>query len=156
MPRSLPPTRRQLDSSTAPPSRIALDELVGVFLELHGSRCQHPKNVLAAIQHSWVWFGFSFYAFCQLYYFIPGVTLFLFLDATAARSSLECASSKLAGMIGPVCHPSPSSLLNSRTCSGSFSTSPSNSPILCIIFSRWETTLLHRLKTVFGFFSAQI
>ncbi len=26
-----------------------------------------------------VWFGFSFYAFCQLYIFVPGLTLFLFL-----------------------------------------------------------------------------
>jgi len=26
-----------------------------------------------------IWFGLSFYAFCQLYYFIPGLTLFLFL-----------------------------------------------------------------------------
>jgi CHASE2 domain-containing sensor protein len=37
------------------------------------------KTVLLLLGTAWVWFGFSFYAFCRLYYFVPGVTLFLFL-----------------------------------------------------------------------------
>ena len=37
------------------------------------------KTFLLLFGTAWVWFGFSFYVFCQLYYFVPGVTLFLFL-----------------------------------------------------------------------------